>query len=532
MADTRISNLTLVDEVDGSDLLALVDNPSGSAVSSKATVDQVATLILPDTTDKNNVLRDNGGIHITGTANVLLTSPLDFGLNDFSLQFGVDVEAYRSTAGYLLQTHDTGNYRLLVQTTAAGVIQFVFRDTGNNTVTSGYTLPLTGWVDIIITFDRDGNALIYQDGLLVDTIDISSHSAIDIGNTNTQPANVYEQSADDFTYNANRFRAFNFALTADQVLDVHQHGVPAYMQFGDFTDLIAPGTNNGGFETAGGGGADVFANWVEAVSGTSSINDETVDFVSGAHACRLDMDGSGSNAQLWITGALAANTLHQFSAHVKVDATTGSPSLLVGNTSSVDTHYGLGERAQITPTTSYVRYDILLYSDSAAACSIKRNGAPVNRSFYIDDVYLRKVGCVVDLDLGHGKGLHYPDFTDNENHGTGTGVVNLIDKYTKRVDLAYSASLDVDFDDTPEEVLVAQLTGALTLTGSNYHENGETAWRFTADGTDRVVTPPGNWNDIRNVGVLTVLANKTATIVIISSGTTEAETDFFFIAEP
>ncbi|MDZ7333722.1 MAG: GDSL-type esterase/lipase family protein [candidate division KSB1 bacterium] len=44
---------------------------------------------------------------------------------------------------------------------------------------------------------------------------------------------------------------------------------------------------NSGFETLGAGGADVFANWDEEISGTSSIKDETASVHGGSHACLL-----------------------------------------------------------------------------------------------------------------------------------------------------------------------------------------------------------------------------------------------------
>jgi len=61
---------------------------------------------------------------------------------------------------------------------------------------------------------------------------------------------------------------------------------------------VAIDVQNSGFETAGGGGADVFAGWSEATGGTSSVNAETVDVDSGTTSCRLDIDGSNSIAQI------------------------------------------------------------------------------------------------------------------------------------------------------------------------------------------------------------------------------------------
>lgn len=53
---------------------------------------------------------------------------------------------------------------------------------------------------------------------------------------------------------------------------------------------------NNGFETAGGGGADIWANWVET-AGDGALADEVVFFYSGAHACRAT-SGPTSNTKV------------------------------------------------------------------------------------------------------------------------------------------------------------------------------------------------------------------------------------------
>lgn len=56
---------------------------------------------------------------------------------------------------------------------------------------------------------------------------------------------------------------------------------------------------NGGFETAGGGGDDVFGTWTEFANGGSTVNDEGVDVHGGSHACRLDIDAGGNTAGVY-----------------------------------------------------------------------------------------------------------------------------------------------------------------------------------------------------------------------------------------
>ncbi len=57
--------------------------------------------------------------------------------------------------------------------------------------------------------------------------------------------------------------------------------------------LIAPGQRNGGFETAGGGGADTLGTWTEVVGGTGTVTRDTVTFDSGTASCKLTNGASG-----------------------------------------------------------------------------------------------------------------------------------------------------------------------------------------------------------------------------------------------
>jgi hypothetical protein len=91
---------------------------------------------------------------------------------------------------------------------------------------------------------------------------------------------------------------------------------PGYSTHADLTSITtgAELLSNTGFESAGGGGADVFANWSEATSGrTSSVSDETVNFHTGAHSAGLSAFGDGASyasiAQNIVTTASTAYVL-------------------------------------------------------------------------------------------------------------------------------------------------------------------------------------------------------------------------------
>lgn len=140
----------------------------------------------------------------------------------------------------------------------------------------------------------------------------------------------------------------------------------------------SPATLNGGFETAGAGGADVFANWVETTGGTSSINDETVTVHSGSNACRFDVDSTGGQAQIAQGVIITGN---RYSVSLWARGGTGTPSMFVGTGSTL---------ISFTLTTSYAQYATSFVADQTTFI-IKRNSANSN-SIYIDDVVLTDLG--------------------------------------------------------------------------------------------------------------------------------------------
>jgi len=144
------------------------------------------------------------------------------------------------------------------------------------------------------------------------------------------------------------------------------------------THIINSTTRNGGFETAGAGGADVFANWTESKAGTSTINDETVDVYEGSHACRFDVDASNSNANVYQANIVTVGRRYRISLYAK--ANSGTPTIKI---------VGLTQYASFTLTTSYAKYTADFTADGNTV-NIQRNSA-ASKSIYIDKVDIREI---------------------------------------------------------------------------------------------------------------------------------------------
>lgn len=144
--------------------------------------------------------------------------------------------------------------------------------------------------------------------------------------------------------------------------------------------------SNGGFETVGGGGADVFASWTEVTSGSSTITDETVIVNSGGHALAINVDGSASSVSMYQGGILGKR--YSYSFYARCDSTTAS--MVVG---------GNGAAAQNTHnlTTNYTLFTGQYTADSTTVgFSLKRNGS-ASRIIYVDDVTVQELTSIVEI---------------------------------------------------------------------------------------------------------------------------------------
>lgn len=127
---------------------------------------------------------------------------------------------------------------------------------------------------------------------------------------------------------------------------------PQYITYDEGANLGSELMGNIGFETAGGGGADVFADWTEDAS-DGSIDDETSLVNSGSHACKLTQGTSVATKINQLITVTAGDIIH-FSFYTRgdgaydgryqiYDITNGVPIVSVTSTGIVGTTY-----AQIT----------------------------------------------------------------------------------------------------------------------------------------------------------------------------------------
>jgi hypothetical protein len=262
-------------------------------------------------------------------------------------------------------------------------------------------------VDVVVT--RSGSTLkVYINGTDTAYSDTGSGSWSDTVTSTFLNVGVFD-AGDLFFGRIYRSVVFNRALSAGDVTELITIGVNPADQWGTQTQIWNTTTLNGGFETAGGGGADVFANWVEFTSGTGVLSRDTVDYSpdlgSTASAKALGTDGTAVWS-LYNTPTLVANkryrisAAHKRSANANVVWKTVTTNLILA-TFAVTTSWGNYSGEFVMPANEFVKVD---------------GGG--NNTTWIDNVILERIGAIVDLDFTVGTGYQATDRSTNNLHGT------------------------------------------------------------------------------------------------------------------
>jgi hypothetical protein len=147
---------------------------------------------------------------------------------------------------------------------------------------------------------------------------------------------------------------------------------------------------NGDFETAGGGGADVFGTWSES-AGSGAIAAETTLIHGGAKACKLTagaVDNNGISQVVTVT----ASTLYHMGMWVRGDGTNGSRYDVYDITHSA--YIVVNAATGVTAATyTYVEYSFTTPAGCVSISLILKPAAVNGAIVYFDDVSLVKVGA-------------------------------------------------------------------------------------------------------------------------------------------
>lgn len=303
-------------------------------------------------------------------------------------------------------------------------IQLVFGNTTNNT---RYGLGLSGStgqiVDITITRTA-GTLAVYIDGALATVAGTNTGTGAFPSvtlNTDFALTGGAHSSGNPNAFAGIVFRhaGFNYALTAARVLDLVRFGVDISDQWGSKTPIMSPTVANGGFETAGTGGADVFASWTETVSGTSTINRDTVVFASGVASCRFDVDSSGSSTSVGSQSVhMVSGRRYRFACVARGTGTNPALQISTGNQFFQPVGPILNNGSWQSCSLDFVAQDPAFGAlGTVLNVQIGRRSGTTSASIWVDDVTVTRLGAFFDLSFDRIYGFQADDLSTNELNG-------------------------------------------------------------------------------------------------------------------
>lgn len=157
------------------------------------------------------------------------------------------------------------------------------------------------------------------------------------------------------------------------------------------------------FSNAGAGGGDVFADWVEQPSGSSTITAETVDIVEGTKAVKMFVDASNSLISIRQTATFAVQPLTRYKLLMRTKSdTNGQLQYAISNDLSGSPEYLQDDgvtwnatinRFEINTTTQYQITELDFMTEAGQTSMVVREikrtgdgGSQASRTFLIDKV--------------------------------------------------------------------------------------------------------------------------------------------------
>jgi len=157
--------------------------------------------------------------------------------------------------------------------------------------------------------------------------------------------------------------------------------------------------DNPGFETAGGGGADIWDDWYEALGGDGVLTNEGVIVHGGADACKISGGATGENTrgELYV-GSLTAGSMYRVSVYTRGDG-TGNPRFQIRagasgdfwNPSTQAWQVGVVNPTTGNTTTTYQEYTQYVTLPAGTQLRLRCYAPTTNNDVYFDDVSVKLV---------------------------------------------------------------------------------------------------------------------------------------------
>jgi hypothetical protein len=427
------------------------------------------------------IQRVEGGMDLSATKTIV---PMvgHLGSNDFTIQWVGEIPS--------------GNAGLFAITTGSSATagSFGASITNGNLIVRAYGASAADWVGVTATNWAPGlRGKVSSLGIVRTAIGVSlwtdGHSTAGIATTSgTPPAwsdalsgtNAVigiEDSTSEYWGTVYRFAVWNYARE-DEFPDLAIRWGAGESAGGRNGYTLDGSTGNGGFETLGAGGADVFASWDELALGGSSIGVST-NAVEGTNSLSMVVDGSAS-----FSGVMASETMVPGVTYEIVFW-----SRIVGGTSGQIAFVGAaGGDYPVSIGGSWARQAVRLLWNSSTF-SFKR-WSLTGQTAEIDAMSIRRIGALCDLDwtgspADRVTGVFPSPLGGAANRIIARGLGISADRGNN------SANLESG-QDAPIQIWASALTGAKTVSiQTNHAKRGDVF---------RIVRTTGDTNTLTVVG--------------------------------
>lgn len=217
LIDKCVHYWKLDEESDGSVPVSRADSHGGNTLTDNNTVASAAGVL------------GNAAVFVASDNTSLSMATLyDPELTDFSVSFWIN---RTSSAGYILSTGatDNGEDGFSVYVDTLGRLTVYFNDSVQSSrltriLSATLALPLGVWKHVVITFDRDGNATAWVNGIEALSGDISTHA----GSLGVTRGNLGRGASDsqDLIGLLDEIVIFNAVLTPDEIATLYGGGTP------------------------------------------------------------------------------------------------------------------------------------------------------------------------------------------------------------------------------------------------------------------------------------------------------------------
>ena len=359
------------------------------------------------------------------TATRIVSGCQAIGTGDFSLwsRFRVPTSFANNPGVLWLTDTNTGTFRanamgIYLESTQLRVFRYGTTPATDSRIANvaGFLTNFVGQVvDVVVT--RAGNTLkVYINGTDTAYTESTSGTAPAWGQTVVSDFAFIGAQSSTTIFSGRIYRSvvFNRALSASDVTELITTGVNPADQWGTQTQIVNTTTLNGGFETAGGGGADAFANWVESTTGTTTITRDTTVFspnLSSTASANFTTDASNSSAAIGLSNTLLASKRFRLSFDFRHNGTAAAgPQYNLGAGSDI-----VGTAAAPNTWTSYVTEAI---AGGTTFAFSRASGVGATKTSWYDNTIIERIGAIVDLDFTIGTGYQATDRSTNALHGT------------------------------------------------------------------------------------------------------------------